>query len=211
MPMKSQPPSPERRPPVSALLRELAERWQEPRIRLGTLVEVLSDRAYGPLLLILALPNVVPGPPGVSTILGVPLVLTTAQLVLGRHRPWLPRLARDRSLKTQDFSAFIVKATPWLHRVERLLKPRLLWATRFAIERAVALLCLLLAVCIMLPIPFGNMLPALSISLTALGLFERDGLFIALGSALGLISLALVASLVFGTAGLVSDFWPPWR
>ncbi|MGC2855552.1 exopolysaccharide biosynthesis protein [Novispirillum sp. DQ9] len=196
-----------RRPPVSALLADLAATWPEPRIRLGALAEVLSDRAYGPLLLIFALPNVLPAPPGLSAVLGVPLVLTAAQLALGRHRPWLPGVVRERSLRTEDFAAFVARGTPWLQRVERLLKPRLRWVTRFAVERLVAALCLVLAVIIMLPIPFGNMLPALSISITALGLFERDGLVIAIGTTLGLASLTLLAGLALGAAGLVSTVW----
>jgi hypothetical protein len=110
-------------------------------------------------------------------------------------------------LRTDNVAAFVTRATPWLHRVEKLLKPRLLWVTQFTMERAVAVVCLLLAVCIMLPIPFGNMLPALSISIVAMGLFERDGLFISIGVLLGIASLVLVAALLLGAAGLLSYFW----
>ena len=68
---------------------------------------------------------------------------------------------------------------------------------------------LLLSILIMLPIPLGNMLPALSILLIALGLLERDGVFVLAGlttAALSLIVLsvfywALVKAAIFVFVG----------
>lgn len=48
-------------------------------------------------------------------------------------------------------------------------------------EYLVGLLCLLMAIVLVLPVPLGNMLPALAISLRALGVLERDGLWILAG------------------------------
>ncbi|MCA1971587.1 MAG: exopolysaccharide biosynthesis protein [Caenispirillum sp.] len=188
------------RPPASAVLKDLADGWPAPRITLGAIVAAMEDRAYGPLLLIFALPNVLPAPPGLSAILGVPLILFAAQLVIGRHRPWLPRLLADRSFAIDDFGRFLAKATPWLHRAERLLKPRLRWATRFSVERAAALLCLVLSVVVTLPIPLGNMIPALAICVIALGLFEKDGVFVLAGCVIGLVGVTIAGGVVVAAA-----------
>ena len=61
-------------------------------------------------------------------------------------------------------------------------------------EQAVGLLIFLLAIAVVLPIPFGNMLPALAIIFFSLGLLEEDGLWIILG----LVTLA-VGVVVFST------------
>jgi hypothetical protein len=48
--------------------------------------------------------------------------------------------------------------------------------TRPPFEQGIAVICLLLAVILFLPIPLGNMLPAMAISLFSLAILERDGL-----------------------------------
>jgi hypothetical protein len=66
---------------------------------------------------------------------------------------------------------------------------------------AAAAVCLLLAVVIVLPIPFGHMVPASAICVLALGLIERDGLAIVLGfivAAFGLV-IATLASMALLT------------
>lgn len=189
---ESEPPS---RIPASRLLTDFAARWQGGRVRLGDVVDVLEDRAYGLLLLILALPNVIPTPiPGLSSVFGVPLVLVAAQLAAGRPHPWFPKALADRSLAAEDFRKVVERIVPWLERLERLTRPRLRQLCRPPSERLLAAFCLLLAVILALPIPLGNILPALAISLIALGLIEHDGVAIAAGFVLGLVSVAVVAA-----------------
>lgn len=57
--------------------------------------------------------------------------------------------------------------------------------------------CLVLAAVLALPIPLGNMLPALAICLIVLGVLERDGLWVLIGTATGLVSLVVVAGVVY--------------
>lgn len=64
-------------------------------------------------------------------------------------------------------------------------------------EYFVGLVCLMLAVVLVLPIPMGNMLPALAISLMALGLLERDGVWIGAGLIMALVSMIVVSGVVF--------------
>ena len=64
-------------------------------------------------------------------------------------------------------------------------------------ERVLGALCLVLAVVLVLPIPLGNILPALAICLIALGVLERDGLWVVIGILVALLSLVLVAGVVY--------------
>ena len=64
-------------------------------------------------------------------------------------------------------------------------------------EYLVGLVRLLLAVVLVLPIPLGNMLPALAISMLALGILERDGFWILAGLAVAAVSAAVVSGVVF--------------
>jgi len=147
-------------------------------------------------MFVFAIPNVLPTPPGTSTVLGAPLVFLATQLTFGR-RPWLPAIVSDRSMSREDFHALISRIAPWLERAERLLKPRASALALPPMEYLVGLICLLLALVLVLPIPLGNMLPALAISLMALGLLERDGVWIGAGLVMAVVSMVVVSGVVF--------------
>ena len=114
--------------PLSDVLFDIAVDTTRPRISIGLLLKALDDRALAALVLIFALPNAIPMPPGTSSVLGTPLVFLTAQLALARS-PWLPKFIANRSVSRPDFAAVVVRLAPWLARAEKLLKPRLLWMT----------------------------------------------------------------------------------
>jgi hypothetical protein len=181
---------------LSRLLTEMAADGSRERISISDLLAALPDRALAALLLIFALPNVVPMPPGTSAFLGAPLLFLAAQLTLGR-RPWLPRVIVDRSMPRSQFAALIARTAPWLARAERLLRPRWACLCHAPFEYAVGLLCLLLAVIVFLPIPLGNMLPALAICLLALGILERDGVWVLTGAVVAVASIALVWGVLY--------------
>ena len=188
---------------LSAVLLALAHQTDRERISIGDLLAALGDRALGALLFIFAFPNVLPVPPGTSTLLGAPLIFLAAQLMLGRA-PWLPAVVARRSLLHADFAIVVRRVVPWLQRAERLLRPRLPWAALPPMEYALGGVCMLLALVLVLPIPLGNMLPALAISLIALAVLERDGLWALAGLVVAVVSAVVVSGVVFalGKAGL---------
>jgi hypothetical protein len=161
---------------LSNILAAVAADQSRERVSIADFFDVLSHRAFGALMLIFAAPNLLPTPPGVSSLLAAPLLLLATQLALSRPAPWLPRIIADRSISRADFASVVDKALPWLGRAERLLKPRLSFLTRAPFEQGVAIICLVLAVILFLPIPLGNILPAMAISLFSLAILERDGL-----------------------------------
>lgn len=180
----------------SEVLRALADDDSRERIAIGDLLAALGDRAIGALMFVFSVPNVLPTPPGTSTILGPPLIFLAAQLALGR-KPWLPGFITRRSLARTDFQAVINRIAPWLERAEKLLRPRATFLAAPPMEYVVGVLCLVLAVVLALPIPLGNILPALGIALLSLGILERDGYWVAVGLAVGVGALVFVSGVVF--------------
>lgn len=195
-------PGPPHRRGFSEVLRELAA-GDSPRVSVGAILQAFGDRAFGALLLIFALPNALPMPPGTSAVLGAPLIFIAFQLMIGRPVLWLPRLITDRSLKREDFRSLAGKVDPWVRKLERLLKPRFqLLTTPFA-DRFTGAACFMLSLILTLPIPLGNMPPAIAITAFALGMIESDGAAIGVGWAAtvgSFVILALFAGVV--TAGL---------
>jgi hypothetical protein len=183
-------------PTLSELLHGMAQQTGRDRISVRDLIDALGDRALGALMFLFAVPNVLPVPPGTSAVLGAPLVFLAAQLMCGR-RPWLPRLLSSRSMSQADFAQLVRRIAPWLQRGERMLRPRWSWLARPPLEYAIGAVCLVLAIVLVLPIPLGNVLPAVAISLLALAVVERDGLWVLAGIGVALVSAGVVSGVIF--------------
>lgn len=186
-----------RRVRTSRILRKIADDTSNERISIRYLLDTLGDRAIGALMLVFAFPNVMPTPPGTSAILGAPLVFLAAQLTFGM-KPWLPALIADRSMARADFATIINKAHPWLTWAERLLKMRLSFLTEPPFEYFVGLLCLILAVVLLLPVPLGNMLPALTICIFSFGILGRDGVWTLAGLVAFVVSMVIAGGVIYG-------------
>jgi hypothetical protein len=189
----SAPPSsdPGRRPPkLSEILDDIAADTDRDRISVGDLLRAMESRAFGVLLLVFAFPNMLPTPPGTSGVLGLPLLFLSAQMMLGQS-PWLPDFIARRSMTRDSFATLVGHAGPWLQRAERLLRARMLPLGHPAVQRVIGGLCLLLSMLLALPIPFANMAPAFALCIISLGVLERDGVWMILGT------LTALAAVIF--------------
>lgn len=140
----------------------------------------LDERAFGLMILILSIPCLVPALYGVPQIVGIPILLLAGQMLVGRKEPWLPEgvLKRRVSKSILDRMAdFAVKRMGWF---ERLSKPRLTLFTQGIAERAAAAFMMLATVTIILPL--ANTVPSVALALLAVGLIQRDGLFVVAGA-----------------------------
>ncbi|WP_225318756.1 exopolysaccharide biosynthesis protein [Cellvibrio sp. KY-GH-1] len=184
---------------LSTLLLSFAENFSNERVRVRDITESLGQRSFGFILLIFALPNSLPiiGIPGVSTITGLPMLFVAVQMALGQKKVYLPRWIADSSLPTVSFQALIRKVIPWLQRIEKLMKPRITFLTQSNAERWLGAFCVLLAFLLALPIPLGNLLPALGILFIALGLIESDGVCVLVGIGIGIAAWFFLSGLVW--------------
>lgn len=188
---------------LSEILLHIAADETRERVSMRDLVAEMPGRATAALLFLFAAPNAFPAPPGVSALLGLPMIYLASQMML-RRQPWLPKVVAARSILRQDFAAMVNRAAPWLARAERMLRPRLSSLVSPPAEVSIGAFCLVLALAVALPIPLGNMLPAFAICLLALGVLERDGLWVMIGAVVGVGALALVASVVVAAVKLLA-------
>jgi hypothetical protein len=175
--------------PLSVVLRDLCD---EPQITIGEIVERFGRRAFGALLFVFSAPNLLPLPPGSSTALGLPLVLLSPQVALGVHAPWLPRFVDDREIAGHDLARFFRPLLKAVEQIERVSRPRMAFMFGRVGDRLIGLVCTLLALVLILPIPFGNMLPALSVGVLAFSLIQRDGFLALIGYGLAGISAGVL-------------------
>ncbi len=195
---------------LSAILTAIADAQGTDRISIGDLLEALRRRALGALIFIFAVPTALPMPPGVSAVLGAPLLFLTVQLMLGM-RPWLPRLITERSLSRVDFQRVVRIVTPWLARAEGIMRPRLTFLAARPAIYVVGLISVMMAIVLFLPIPLGNMLPSVALCIMALGLLERDGVWILAGLVVAIASVVIVWgvfwALLFGALFVLKSFF----
>lgn len=186
---------------ISSVLADLPGMVPGERISFGDLVDAFDSRAFGPLIVLFAAPNILPvALPGISAVLGAPLMLLTGQMMLGRHRPWLPGFLRRRSVRRQDFEGLVTRIVPRLQKMEAWIRPRYLHLTTPLAKRLIGALGLMLAIIIFLPVPFGNMLPGMALVLMAVGILGRDGLAVLAGTGVAAAGLIVVSGFIYAAA-----------
>lgn len=189
----SRPPPPAERT-ASQVIEALAA-GEADRIPLSAIVAAAGSRVHGLALLIFVLPEVPPLPvPSISTVLGVPLVIISAHLALFGEGALLPRRLLTVTIPRRVLDAAARYLAPALRWVERASRPRLHWLARR--ERLVGLVCLYLSLILILPIPLFNVPPAVCLALVALGMIQRDGLFILIGIIGGLLVTGILIGAV---------------
>lgn len=193
-------------PKTSDLLRHLLEGLEGEKVSIGWVVARLGSRSFGAVILLMALPNVVPQIPGMSTIFGLLIMLPAMQLVLGLREMWLPNYLSRINLPTEKVATVVKLAIPWVQRFEKMIKPRITVVTYPPMENVVGALVLLLGFILFLPIPGANWLPAMACCLFALGMMERDGLFTLMGLVATIGSFVIVGAIIAGFWHVI-DAW----
>ena len=189
-----------------ALLDGLLEGDQQQTLDFKSLVGGLGRRAFGMLLFMATLPAFIPIPIG-GAVSGPLVVLLATQLLFGLRTPWLPGFIARRGPKRHTLARFERILSPWLARLERVVRPRLAVVLDHRLASAVTgLLLLLLGVLLSLPIPFTNYLLGGLILLFALALLERDGAMMLVAWAVGIITIVTTGALSGGLMTIVQ----PW-
>jgi len=178
-----------------ALLDDFALGDPKQVLQLGDLLSGFGQSAFGLLLFIGVLPAFIPIP-GVGGAIGGPLViLVGVQLLVGLSRLWLPGFIAQRGPHRSALITFRTLLSPWLARLEKLIRPRLHAVLDHKLALSfTGLLLILLGLLLALPIPFTNYVFGVLLLLFALALLERDG------------ALMLVAWVAGGTAVIVFGF-----
>ncbi|MBT8152422.1 exopolysaccharide biosynthesis protein [Epibacterium ulvae] len=186
---------------ISDRLAQLGADADSDRVSLDWILKQLHERAFGLFLLILALPCCIPFLYGVPQIVSLPLMFVSAQILLGRRVPWLPGNLGARTVSSEGLRGLSQRSGPWLRRIEGLSKPRLSVLTTTPMDRFVGAALVLFSASILVPLPGTNTVPGFAVVVVAMGLLQRDGILVVLGSILG---TAWIASLLLAGATLIS-------
>lgn len=191
-----------------ALLDDFARGDPDDVLRLGDLLKNLGPSAFGLLLLLGVLPAFFPVP-GVGGAVGGPMVmLVGVQLLLGMRKLWLPAFLARRGPHRSTMMRFRQRMAPWLRRLEKLVRPRLLALVDNRLALCVTgLLVVLLGVLLALPIPFTNYVFGVLLLLYALALLERDGALLLAVWVAGAVAIVVFGFVSGNLVGMLTAFF----
>ncbi len=166
---------------ISCLLTQISKTLHNKKtITFDALINVLGDQAFGLIIILFALPNLLPLSmiPGFSLLFGLPILFVAVHLIIGRETLWLPSFLAKKKLDSKKLGSMINATVPYLGKLETILQPRLTFMTSKWLDRVHGLVLLCLSILLTLPIPFSNFVLAIGIILFGLGLAEEDGFII---------------------------------
>ncbi|MEM9670172.1 MAG: exopolysaccharide biosynthesis protein [Pseudomonadota bacterium] len=166
-------------------LEDIGESAPEDGLSLGNLRDRLDQSAFGAMLVALSMPVSVPFLYGVPQVVAVPMLALAAQMVIGRHEPWLPSRLAARTISKSGLQQMARGARKWFGWVERLAYPRLTFLASRPAERLIGVFLLVFCASILVPLPATNTVPGIAVAIVGFGLLAKDGLLILPGLALG--------------------------
>jgi len=180
------------REPLSAII---AEMLGSQVVTVGEVADRVAQRGFGLIMSVLALPTMIPVlPPGSAAFIGLLYILLAVQMLIGLPRPWLPVRVRNYRLTSGTMRMLQERGIPLLRRVERRARPRATWVPDALVTRAVAVAVLLLGIVLLSPLPFFNTIPAMTVLILGIGLFNRDALFLLGGLAATAVVVAVAVA-----------------
>nr|WP_246485321.1 exopolysaccharide biosynthesis protein [Wolbachia endosymbiont of Rhagoletis cerasi] len=202
---------------ASDILKEVADtnNNDNDKVTLFDIKTALHERGFGILIIIFSLPLSVPipVPPGYTTILSIPLILFSLQLLFGFDSPWMPNWLERKSFQRSTLALVVEKTSPTLKKIEKFMKPRMSFIFRGPGENILAFIMLLCALSIAIPLPLTNFIPAIGTTLISLGIMSKDGFLSIMGVLVSLCGLLLTLvvivkgpQLIFGAFSFLKSF-----
>ncbi|MBH8560791.1 exopolysaccharide biosynthesis protein [Nostoc sp. CENA67] len=173
-------------------IKSLLQRLAEQHLTLGDILTETSERGFSLVIALLVLPFLFPMPPGLAGPFGAACLVLSAQMVLGRRSPWLPKkIARYKF--PRPFAELLLKNLQRLTRIlEKITRHRLAKIANNPLTWRINGLCISwLTILLMSPVPFTNPFPTVGILLLAVATIEADGLLICVGYVLTALITAL--------------------
>ncbi len=189
--------------PLEDLIDDAIDAADGDTLSVGDLLDAFGTRSFGPVIAMLALIDITPigAVPFLPMLLAALILLISVQLLFGKTHPWIPAAIRERTVETDRVEQARRKSSKWLRRIDRVVTPRLQWATGGTAQWLAAVCVCLLALVMGAPplelIPYATAVPAAVILLFGLGLMARDGLLMLMGFAGTGIALWVSYSWIF--------------
>jgi hypothetical protein len=173
---------------TSHALERLLDGAPPDRISVGWIASQLESRSFGFLMLVLALAGLAPV---IASVSGFLLAIPALQMIAGRKALVLPQFLSKRSASTPGFAGWVRRMIPVFAAIERIVPAgahgRLAGATRL-----IGVIDLLLAIAIIMPVPFAYIPPTLAIIAISFAQIEDSVALLATAFAIAVVAIFFV-------------------
>lgn len=164
-------------------------------VSISDVIHLVASGAFYFVILLFSFPVALPFPypPGFPSICGVPLFLLSIQMVLNKKKVILPQFVLRYRIKTSIMTMVVRKSGSIFRFLSKIIKPQRM--QDLASEKLTVpygILFFILSICILIPLPGTNFIPAVGIFICSLGLLFKDGLLAFIGGIIGIIGLAVI-------------------
>lgn len=182
---------------ATQLIDDVVNKTSSDRILIKDLVDAMDSVGFGLVIMIFAFGLIIPLPPPFPSIISLPLLVFSVQMVMGYASPKLPKRFAKLSVKRSVLAMLTKKSSPYIHKVERILRPRLLFMTSANAERVIGVFILIFSTFVTVPLPLSNFIPGLGVLIISFGLLGKDGLVVLLGILVGITGIVISITAVF--------------
>lgn len=188
---------------TTQVIEDVVNKSSADRIPIRDLVEAMQGIGFGLAMMIFSFGLIIPLPPPFPSIIALPLVIFSLQIVAGYSAPKLPKRFSNLSVKRSVVATLVRKSAPYIRQVERILRPRLNFMTTAGAERIIGIFTLIFSSFVFLPMPLSNFIPGLGILIISFGMLGKDGLVTILGIVVGAAGIAIsIAAVMLGVEAI---------
>lgn len=186
---------------ISKTLKKLVDKVSDSKTSVFELIEDFQENAILLTIIFFAIPIAcpLPLPPGLATILGVPLIILSIQLAFGSKKVRFPQKISNCRIKNSTLAVIANKIMPVVVAIERYVKPRTEFAKSIYCEQIIGLFCLISSIAASIPLPFTKGIPAFSIIVMVLGLLNRDGVAMIVGVIIAMVGILISTSAILAS------------
>lgn len=177
-------------------IEDVVNKSSSDRIPVRDLVDAMQAIGFGLVMMIFAFGIIIPLPPPFPSIIAMPLIIFSLQMIAGYTAPKLPKRFEKITVKRSVVAMLVQKSAPYIRKVEHILRPRLGFVTTPRAERVIGVFALIFSSFIVLPMPLSNFIPGLGILIISFGLLGKDGLVVICGIIVGLVGIAISTTAV---------------
>ncbi len=185
-----------RRAVATHKIESFVENTESDRVKISDLIDSMEGAGFGLTLMVFSGALIMPLPPPLPSLVSIPLLIFAFQMMIGLKAPKLPSRFSSYTIKRSLLATTVRKSSPHIAKIEKVLRPRMLFMMTIVAERILGALIFIFAGFVIIPMPFSNFIPGLGILVMSFGLLGRDGLVIFLGIFIGFLGI-LVSIIVF--------------
>ncbi len=198
---------------TTEILEDVVKKTTTDKISINDLIIAMDSGGFGLIMTIFSLPIIIPLPPPFPSLISIPMVVLSFQMMIGYTSPKLPKKLSNLSVSRNILAMMVEKSSPYIRKAESFVKPRLSMLSSNWFKKIIGMFCFVFSMSVLLPMPLSNFIPGMGVLIASFGLLGRDGVIILLGLTIGCIGVIVTTvAVLLGVEALyfIKDFFLNW-